>query len=72
MFIKYPSPDTAVKSPVLRVDCQSIPGSVNPATSIKDKFPDPSVLSKKFALPSALGNTNVSSDATVAGALSPT
>ena len=71
MFIKYPSPDAAVKSPVLRVDCQSIAEVTNVVTSTKPKLPEPSVLSALLALPSASGSIKVWLEETVPGAFKP-
>jgi len=67
VFIKYPSPATAVKLEVFTA-CQDVP----PDTSAKDKVPDPFVFKNVSADPSAPGNVNVTFDETVDGACNAT
>src|SRR5210317_838296 len=55
VFIKYPSPATAVK-PVVFTACQDVP----PDTSAKDKVSDPFVFKNVSADPSAFGKVNPS------------
>ena len=58
VLTKYPSPLTAVKSPVLTEDCQAMSDVIKVLMSVIDKTPEAFVVIILFAEPLVLGNVN--------------